>query len=74
MGPFATAITVGCLDALRWLLWFVGALLVALIVTQRVRGDADAEPVKLMAMAAAAALAGWICGWASRRFAALMNE
>ena len=74
MGPFSTAITIGCLNAMQWLLWFVGALLVALVVTQAVRGDETADPVKLLVLAVVAAGGGWICGWASRRFAALMND
>ena len=67
MGPFAKAITVGCLDALRWLLWLVAALLAALIVVQFVRNDAGAQPVQFAIIAVVGLTGGWLCGVASRR-------
>ena len=70
MGPFATAITVGCLDAMRWLLWLVGALLVALIVVQTLRGDEGAQPAKFAMLALGAFGVGWICMFLSKRLAA----
>ena len=73
MGPFATAITVGCLDALRWLLWLVAALLLLLVVVQAARGDEAAAPVKMLTLGAGAAALGFICGWASKRIAASYN-
>ncbi len=62
MGPFASAVASGCLDALRWLLWLVAALLIALTAAQALRGDADAQPAQLLVMAAVCAAAGWLCG------------
>lgn len=70
MGPFATAIATGCLDALRWLLWLVAALLVALVVVQFARGDEGAAPLPLIVFAAAAVVAGYVCGVASTRVGA----
>lgn len=65
MGPVATAIAVGCLTALRWLLWLTAALLVVLIATQYVRGDQWAQPTANAALAAVMALAGWASGYAA---------
>ena len=70
MGPFATAIATGCLDALRWLLWLVAALLVALVVAQYARGDQSASPLQLIALAGVAVVAGFACGLVSSRVAA----
>ena len=70
MGPFATAIATGCLDALRWLLWLVAALLAALVVVQSIRGDESASPLRLIALAGVALVAGFACGVVSTRVAA----
>jgi hypothetical protein len=70
MGPFATAIATGCLDALRWLLWLVAALLLALVVVQYARGDEGASPLQMIALAAVAVVAGVTCGLVSTRIAA----
>ena len=65
MGPFATAIATGCLDALRWLLWLVAGLLVALVAVQAIRGDDAAQPAQLSIMAAVAAAVGQACAFLS---------
>lgn len=70
MGPFASAVTIGCLDAMRWLLWLAAVLLAALIVVQNLRGDEAAQPAKFAALATGAFALGWICILVSRRLAA----
>ena len=70
MGPFATAVSAGCLEALRWLLWLVAVLLVLLVVVQAVRGDDAAQPEKLLIMAAMAAAFGWLCSFVAGRLIA----
>ena len=45
MGPVATAILIGCTQALKWILWLTAALLLILVVVQYFRGDAAAKPV-----------------------------
>lgn len=65
MGPVATAIAVGCLTALRWLLWLTAALLVVLIAMQFARGDQWAQPGANAALAAAMAVGGWLSGYAA---------
>lgn len=67
MGPFAIAITCGCLDALRWLLWLVALLLIALVAVQGLRADETAQPEKFLIMAAVAGAAGWLCTLLSKR-------
>jgi hypothetical protein len=69
MGPFASAIIIGCLDALRWLLWLVTALALAAMVAQWLRADQTVEPLSLIEMAAVCAVVGWICGFLGKRLA-----
>ena len=66
MGPFAAVVLAGCLKALGGLLWGVAGLMLLLIVVQRLRGDEGADPVSLLAMAAAFAAIGWGCIRAGR--------
>ena len=61
MGPFASTVLYGCLEALKWLLWATAGLLVVLIVTQALRGDADARPLVNLAMAGAFLVGGALC-------------
>ena len=70
MGPFATAVLVGCLQALGWFSWATAALVGAAIIAQYVRHDEMANPLGLAALALALAAAGF----ASRRVAALLTR
>ena len=67
MGPLPTAILIGCLEGLKWLLWLAAGLLVILVVTQALRGDADALPVPNLIVAAAMFCAGVVCAYVARR-------
>jgi hypothetical protein len=63
MGPVATAVLSGCLQALKWLLWCVAVLLLILVIVQYFRGDAAAKPVANLLTMAAFAGAGIIAHW-----------
>ena len=67
MGPLSTAILIGCLNGLRWLLLLAAGLLLILVVTQALRGDADAAPAPLLILAAALCAMGEISGFVARR-------
>ena len=68
MGPLPIAILIGCLQGLKYLLWLVSALLVALVLTQALRGDTDARPAAQLRLAAALLAGGLGCGYAARWF------
>lgn len=70
MGPLASAVLIGCLNGLQWLLWLTAGLLLLLVVTQFLRGDADAMPVPNLIGAIALAILGYICGFAARKLLA----
>ena len=67
MGPVSLAVLVGCLRAMGYVLWFIAALLVLLVLKQSWSGEGVVTG--LLAAAPAFALAGWGCVWASRRVA-----
>ena len=67
MGPFSTAVAIGCLSALRWLFWLTALLMAALIVKQLMSGEGVASG--LFAAAPAFAALGWLSGWAARKIA-----
>ncbi len=60
MGPVATAVLSGCLQALKWLLWLVAALLLILVAVQYFRGDAAAKSVANLVTMAVFAGAGLV--------------
>jgi hypothetical protein len=70
MGSFSLAVAVGCLDALRWLLWGTALLLMLLIVVQFLRQDEDAVPAANAMLSAGLAIAGGASGWMARRLRA----
>ncbi len=70
MGPVSSAVAAGCLEAMRWLLWLVAGLLVALVVVQGLRHDEAAQPVSLLVMALVAFVAGYVCAWVAARIVA----
>ena len=51
MGPFATAILVGCLQGMKYLLWLVAVLLLMLVLAQWLRGESAFKLVLLSFMA-----------------------
>ncbi len=63
MGPFPTAILIGCLSALRWMLWAVAALLCVLVVAQAYRGDATLPWYFTLLLAASFVVSGWLSGF-----------
>ena len=67
MGPFSTAVAIGCLSALRWLFWLTALLMAALIVKQLMSGEGVVPG--LFAAAPAFAALGWLSGWAARKIA-----
>lgn len=69
MGPVATAVAIGCLTALRWLIWAAAGLLVVLIVVQVLRGDVWAQPVPNALVALGLAVGGWLAGFVADRLA-----
>ena len=66
MGPFATVILAGCLKALGFLLWGIAAFIALLVVVQRLRGDAEADPVALMGVALVCLVLGFGCAKVGR--------
>lgn len=70
MGPVATAVAIGCLTALRWLLWLAAALLVILVAVQFLRGDDWAQPGPNALAALVLAAAGWLAGYVADKLAA----
>lgn len=66
MGPVSKAVLYGCTLALQWTLWLVGALLFLLIAVQYFRGDAGANPVANLVLAAAFCIAGCVALYAKR--------
>ncbi len=69
MGALPTAILIGCLNALQWLLWVAGGLLAVLVVTQALRGAADAMPGSNILIAAGLFALGAVSGYAGRQLA-----
>ena len=65
MGPVSLAVLVGCLRATGYLLGFIAALLVLLVLKQAWGGEGVVAG--LFAAAPAFALLGWGCGWFARR-------
>jgi type II secretory pathway component PulF len=66
MGPFSTAILVACLQAMKYLLWLVAALLVVLVIVQALRGDPMFKYVALGVIAVLAIVGGFVSGRAAR--------
>ena len=64
MGPFSTAVAIGCLSALRWLFWLTAALMGALVVKQAVSGEGVVYGLVIAAIAFAAL--GWLSGFAAQ--------
>ena len=65
MGPVSLSVLAGCLNALRWILFFTAALMLALALKQGFTGEGVAPGLYMTTPAFA--LAGWGCGWAARR-------
>jgi hypothetical protein len=65
---FARAMAIACISLLKWMCWFVAALLLVLTVVQALRGDADRSPTTTMALGGVFAAAGLICRYAVKRF------
>ena len=63
MGPFATSVLIGCLNALRWLLWSTVGLIVVSMLAMLWRGETPVDPPGLLALALALAALGWACLW-----------
>ncbi len=68
MGPLPTAILIGCLNGLQWLLWLAGGLLLIMVVTQSLRGDSDAMPLANLAVALVLFAGGALSGYFARKF------
>ena len=66
MGPLSTAILVGCLQALKWLLWATAALLVILVAVQAIRGDDGARPLANVIVAVLFFMGGFASSYASK--------
>ena len=67
--PFSRAIVVGCLTALKWLLWLVAALLVLLMVRMRFLGpNGSVTMMQLFWLTTGAVIGGWSCGFMASRF------
>jgi len=58
---FSRAMLGACLFALKWLLWAVALLLVALVAAKAWRGE-EMEPGKLLMIAGLNAAGGWLAG------------
>ena len=66
MGPFATAVLVGCMQALGWFSWAAAALVCAAVVAQYARHDEAANPSGLAVLAMTLGLAGFACHSAAK--------
>lgn len=66
MGPISTVVLAGCLQALQWLSWAIAGLLVLLVAVQALRGDAGAQPLANVIVAAAFLLGGVVSGLLGR--------
>lgn len=64
MGPFSSAVAIGCLTALRWLFWLTAALCAALIAKQMMAGDGLLPGLALTVLAFA--VLGWLSGFAAQ--------
>ena len=71
MGPFATAILVGCLQGMKYLLWLVAVLLLMLVLAQWLRGESAFKLALLSFMALLALGGGLVSG---RAAAALLTR
>lgn len=71
MGPFATAILVGCLQGMKYLLWLVAFLLVMLLLVQWMRGDSAFKLIIFSIVAVLALGGGFVSG---RAAAALLTR
>lgn len=71
MGPFATAILVGCLQGMKYLLWLVAVLLLMLLLAQWMRGESAFKLATLSLMALLALGGGFVSG---RAAAALLTR
>ncbi len=65
---FARAMAIACISVLKWMFWFVSALLLVLTVVQSLRGDADRDPARTLALGALFAVMGLACRHAAKRF------
>ena len=72
MGPFSTAVAIGCLAALRWLFWLTGALMALLIVKQWLSGEEVVASLGLGALCFAAL--GWLSGFAAQQIEKALNK
>jgi hypothetical protein len=71
MGPLATAILVGCLQGMKYLLWLVAVLLLILLLVQWLRGESAFKLVSLSIIAVLALGGGFVSG---RAAAALLTR
>ena len=67
MSALPTAILIGCLNGLQWLLWLTAGLLIVLVVVQALRGDADSRPMETLFIAMFMFGGGIISGLVARR-------
>ena len=67
MGPLSSAVLIGCLKGLHYLLWLAAGLLAILVITQALRGDADARPGPNLAIAAVLFAGGAVSGYVARK-------
>ena len=71
MGPFSSAVLAGCLNALKWLLWFTAGLVLVAVAAVLLRGETTPSPVALLVVAAGCGVMGWVCGWLARNVTGL---
>ena len=65
MGAFATAVLVGCLQGMKYLLWLVAVLLLMLALVQWVRGESTFKLATLLIIAVLALGGGFVSGRAA---------
>ena len=69
MGPVGKAVAFGCAQALKWILWLAGGLLLILVIVQYVRGDVTANAQANLMVMAGFLVAGYICHAAGQKIA-----
>ena len=65
MGAFATAVLVGCLQGMKYLLWLVAVLLLVLALVQWVRGESAFKLATLIVIAVLSLGGGFVSGRAA---------
>ncbi|MDB5570050.1 MAG: hypothetical protein JWN93_1233 [Hyphomicrobiales bacterium] len=65
MGPFSTAVLIGCLQAMKYFLWALALLLVILVFAQWYRGEPTGKLIFIAIGAVLSLVGGTVSGFAA---------